>query len=204
MKALREVGGIKFPQAQGIKVNMMPFIMGDVESIPQNLRQYKELVQSCNLPKEEVGRVGYLTIDEGLVASGNSQRRGGIHTEGHPTRSWGGGGGGTWGGRGGLYMASNLSNTTKAWDKLIFNSGEGGNCEMFREELGEGLTLKGNTLYWMTDRTPHEALAQKEVRYRQFFRLVTSDVSLWYAKHSTSNPLGVQPQCEIINEDKFK
>ena len=33
--------------------------------------------------------------------------------------------------------------------------------------------------------------------YRQFFRLVTSEVSLWYRDHSTPNPLGVQPDPAI-------
>jgi hypothetical protein len=203
--ALREISGIQFPKSAGLKVNMMPFIIGDPNSLPNNMKQYQGIIDLCNIPNDEIGKVGYLTIDEGLVKGGNSQRRGGIHTEGHPTRSWGGGGGeGHWGRKGGIYMASNLSNTTKAWNTMIHEPGEGGDCEMYRENLGEGQTLKGNTLYWMTDRTPHEALLQSEEKFRQFFRFVTSDVSLWYADHSTPNPLGVEPQCEIINGNKFE
>ena len=45
----------------------------------------------------------------------------------------------------------------------------------------------------MTDRTPHESLPLKPGQYRQYFRLVTSNVSVWYAKHSTPNPLGCTP-----------
>ena len=42
--------------------------------------------------------------------------------------------------------------------------------------------------------------------YRQFFRLVTSNVSFWYRDHSTHNPLGVEPDPTItltVVGDKF-
>ena len=45
-----------------------------------------------------------------------------------------------------------------------------------------------------------------ERTYRQFFRLVTSQVSLWYRDHSTPNPLGVGPDPTITHTvvgDKF-
>ena len=41
---------------------------------------------------------------------------------------------------------------------------------------------------------------------RQFFRLVTGPVSLWYQDHSTTNPLGVKPDpkvTKIVAGDKF-
>ena len=55
-------------------------------------------------------------------------------------------------------------------------------------------------------RTPHESLEVSEKTYRQFFRLVTSKVSLWYKSHSTENPLGVRPDptvTKIVVGDKF-
>ena len=68
------------------------------------------------------------------------------------------------------------------------------------------MTVKKNCIYWMTDRTPHEALRMKKTEYRQFFRLVTGKVSLWYEKHSTKNPYGLMPDSKtttIIKEPKF-
>ncbi|CAK4744617.1 unnamed protein product, partial [Aphanomyces euteiches] len=56
---------------------------------------------------------------------------------------------------------------------------------------------------WITDRTPHESLPLKKTQYRQFFRLVTSQVSHWYADHSTPNPLGILPTTKIIYGNKF-
>ena len=41
---------------------------------------------------------------------------------------------------------------------------------------------------------------------RQFFRLVTGPVSLWYQDHSTTNPLGVKPDpkvTRIVAGNKF-
>ena len=55
-------------------------------------------------------------------------------------------------------------------------------------------------------RTPHESLPLREATFRQFFRIVTSNVSLWYRDHSTPNPLGVEPDPEITRTvvgDKF-
>ena len=66
--------------------------------------------------------------------------------------------------------------------------------------------MKPGQLYWITDRTPHESLPLKEGTHRQFFRIVTSDVSLWYKDHSTANPLGVEPDptiTKIVVGDKF-
>ena len=53
--------------------------------------------------------------------------------------------------------------------------------------------MKSNTIYWITDRTPHEALPLAHQTYRQYFSLVTHEVSLWFEDSSTKNPLGVEP-----------
>ena len=58
-------------------------------------------------------------------------------------------------------------------------------------------------MYWMTDSCPHESMPLPELTYRQWFRYVTSAVSVWYEKHSTKNRLGIKPNCQIIFDDKF-
>ena len=73
-----------------------------------------------------------------------------------------------------------------------------------RHLFGEPEVMKKDVIYWMTDRTPHEALPQPETGLRQFFRLVTSEVSLWFEEHSTHNSLGIKPKAEIIKVNKFK
>ena len=55
-------------------------------------------------------------------------------------------------------------------------------------------------------RTPYESLPLTQRAYRQFFRVVTSQVSLSYKDHSTPNPLGVEPDPTITRTvvgDKF-
>ena len=86
--------------------------------------------------------------------------------------------------------------------------GQLGNIEHLRKLLPDelALTTKANQMYWLTDRTPHESLPLKEGTYRQFFRLVMSQVGLWYKDHSTPNPKGVLPDpkiTKIVKGNKF-
>jgi len=111
--------------------------------------------------------------------------------------------------QGGIYIASNQSNSSRAWDCRVAVDAIGrlGDVEHLRGVMPEqGTNLEAGRLYWLTDRTPHESLPLKKGAFRQFFRLVTSQVSLWYADHSTANPLGVKPDpaiTRIVVGDKF-
>jgi len=153
--------------------------------------------------------------------------------------------------RGGIYMASSVAESCRAWNCQIVPDnfrekerekrwseeeeeedsadeeeeeedeeeeteeaggreviGKHGSIEHMRHLLPEELahTLEANRMYWMTDRTPHESLPLRRGAYRQFFRLVMSDVSLWYEDHSTPNPKGVKPDAritKIVRGNKF-
>lgn len=109
-------------------------------------------------------------------------------------------------------MASNVPNTSRMYDAIVdSNSMPGivdahGGCEHLRSLFGhKGTNLEAGQLIWMTDRTPHEALPHQNPGYRQFFRIVTSETSHWFAKHSTPNP-NVHPpgHVVIVRGDKFK
>ncbi|RHY40643.1 hypothetical protein DYB26_009974 [Aphanomyces astaci] len=204
-------------------VNMMPFVMGDISTLPLSCQRYHDLIMQCLATNSsgERGEVGYLTIHEGVVEAGTSQRRGGLHIEA------GGGGGESerctddfhWGmGRiehtllyGGIYMASTVGHSCAMYDVVIQDSssvvGELGDVEHLRSSLAKKaispLHLEANELVWMTDRTPHESLPLPVTTFRQYFRLVTSGVSHWYADHSTPNPLGIQPTAKIVFGNKF-
>jgi hypothetical protein len=108
------VNKISFPAFSGLKCNMMPFIQGDSKSIPDEYKSYADIINNIYLEK---GLIGYLTIDESFVESGESQRgfnsKGidrNVHVEvgslksqkmfgswGDSGGSWGGSGGGSWG-----------------------------------------------------------------------------------------------------------
>jgi len=81
--------------------------------------------------------------------------------------------------QGGIYIASNLPNSSTAWDCRVGVSAIGrlGDVEHLRALMPEpGTDLEAGRLYWLTDRTPHESLPLKKGAFRQFFRLVTSQV----------------------------
>lgn len=75
---------IKFPKPSAIDINMMPFVMGRAFEeccLPDYLKSYwKNIISLCPLG-DEIGRIGYLTIQESCVEDKTSQRRPGIHTE---------------------------------------------------------------------------------------------------------------------------
>jgi len=117
-----------------------------------------------------------------------------------------------WGGRNpnnGIYMANNVAESCRIWHNIINNpvevQGMYGNMDHLRPLLSPPEFVKPNTLYWLTDRTPHECLILKQRTYRTFFRLVSSDVSIWFDCSSTKNPLGVVPprSTYIYRKDKF-
>ena len=111
---------------------------------------------------------------------------------------------------GGLYMASNVADSCRVWNCKIKDPGDVvgplGDLEHVRYALGQGENLDAGEIVWMTDCTPHESLPLPAGTKRQFFRLVTSDVSVWYADHSTPNPLGVVPpdNVKILYGNKFE
>jgi hypothetical protein len=198
-------GRVDFPPPQGIEVNMLPFIMGDPESLPNELQPYYDtVIARCPVEESEIGKVVYLTVNEGFVKAGNTQRRGGLHIEAPGSfkteasftaaveHHWGQGMADSPDElHGGLFVASNVNGTSKVWDAIVKQTGavdSHGGMEHLRSSLGDGYELAANELVWLTDRTPHEALPQQEDGYRQFFRLVTSEISVWFAEHSTPNP----------------
>lgn len=58
-------------------------------------------------------------------------------------------------------------------------------------------------IYWMSDRTPHEALPMPSGP-RQFVRVILGGVDLWFKDHSTVNPLVDLPKSvRVIVGSKF-
>ena len=110
---------------------------------------------------------------------------------------------------GGIYIASNTSDSCRVWNCAVDPEAVGklGDIEHLRWAMpDEGISMQRNQMYWITDRTPHESLPLQSTRMRQFFRIVTSEVSFWYKDHSTPNPLGVLPDpatTKIVVGDKF-
>ena len=112
--------------------------------------------------------------------------------------------------KGGIYTATNVKHSSRFWDCQILDDnmiGHHGDLNHLQSILPKDPhDMAANCLYWFTDRTPHQSLPLKERTYRQYFRLVTSQVSLWFEDHSTKNPL-VAPDpkiTKIVKGSKFK
>jgi hypothetical protein len=196
MNNFKELNLVSFPEAQGINVNMMPIIVGDKNSLPPNLQPYSKMIDGCGL---DTASKAYLTVAESIVPSNKFQRRPGIHTDGTISSGWGGGG---WGGKseGGIFIAS-TDGDCQVWDYTTNDVDQHG--ALLHTPNSKPITLKQNTLYWLTDRTPHESLPSKKTHYRQFFRLVADFIGVWWAQHSTPNPFGIMPNAHIEYGSKF-
>jgi len=233
---------IEFPPPKDININMMPIKMGGYlfHYLPDECSHYAEFIYgNCMATFYKTGeypkdRIAYLTIQEGLVPIGETQRRPGLHIERPGSIKCGGKwhnadsqeymniawGLGRWGEDGlpsdGIFMASTINNSCAIWNCVIDNpeevSDKHGGFEHMRHLLGEPRKLRANEMCWFTDRTPHESLPIKAPEnnpnathvYRQFFRLVVGPISVWYSKHNTPNPTGVQPDAPISDDDKFE
>mmetsp|Transcript_41448 Transcript_41448/g.125510 ORF Transcript_41448/g.125510 Transcript_41448/m.125510 type:complete len:472 (-) Transcript_41448:336-1751(-) len=218
-------GSIDFPDPAGRNVNMLPFILGDKHSLPGDLQcYYSSAIEKCPFGDGDIGKVAYLTVHESYVQPGSAQRRGGLHIETpgliaqDDNPAFSPGSEHRWGMgvffspdryEGGIFMASNIADTSEVWDALVDKKVKGivdkhGGCEHLRPLIGPGTKLKANELIWMTDCTPHEALPQKETGHRQFFRLVTPNISHWFADHCTPNPKVPLPgHVVIVRGNKF-
>uniref|UniRef100_A0A0G4IC33 Uncharacterized protein n=1 Tax=Chromera velia CCMP2878 TaxID=1169474 RepID=A0A0G4IC33_9ALVE len=214
---------LEFPPFTGdVRVNMLPIRMGDEKSLPKHLRAYQKLIDMCPIHPSERGKIGYLTVHESEVGQGETQRRGGLHTEKMGGLNLSGEKGFSpaiqhhWGIGlfhypdvyvGGLYIANSVDNSCEVFDAVVGDDiiGPLGDLEHVRDLLGKtGTPIQSGQLVWMTDRTPHGALPQPKSGRRQFFRLVAGPVSHWFADHSTANPLVPLPDdVQVVRGDKF-
>lgn len=226
---------VQFPTPRDRSVNMLPFILGDKNSLPRDLQDYYDVIMSCPLQDSELGKVLYLTVEEGWVEAGATQRRGGLHIESprytqflkkpnHHAGFWEGNEYGFGWGRGvveedkflgGLYMASTVDKSCRVYHALVdkkATDSHGGLDHLkhlIADSPGDNLSgthdMEANQLVWMTDRTPHEVLPQPQSEHRQFFRLVTSSLSIWNAVHNTPNPkVPMPPHVLIVNKSRFE
>lgn len=198
---LESITTVHFPTYRSLKVNMMPFIVGDQDSLPEDLRPYVDIIDACSIEHRK-GKTAYLTVHESFVEEGKTQRRPGIHTDATNKLGWGGD---HWGGRTrseGIYLAS-TDGACQAWGLMVRSEDVDALGALLERPVAPAQTLQANHLYWITDRTPHEALPATRSGERQFFRLVVGDIDAWFSQHNTPNPLGVPPNAPIVEYNKF-
>lgn len=223
---LRRSKYVTFPPPTGININMMPFKIHDLSTLPWFCGSYHSIIKACLSQTMLWGdTIAYLTIQESHVPCGSSQRRPGLHIDSpivkcesrlvkrdpmnpeYRSLAWGLG---SWIHDypvGGIFIASSVKDTTRVYPYIIEKPEEiadkYGGLECIRPYIGEGYTLDASELCWITDRTPHESLPVPEDTQRQFFRLVVGKIDVWYEQHNTPNPKGILPDAEIVSYNKF-
>ena len=194
---------IQFPKFTGVKCNMMPFVQGDSESLPEAYKPYAQIVDENYLEK---GEVGYLTIHESNVGAGQSQRgynAHGLNRNVHievgryeNKNSWGGGN--SWGGKRAVLLdddtmvliANSISDTCRVWNAQEMAFTNDGDLSAYIDKYPEctGRLMKAGELAKISIFTPHECIPQKQSGPRQFFRIVGKGVH-GRESYFTVNPL---------------
>jgi hypothetical protein len=202
-------GTVYLPEPNGTRIMMMPIVLGDLASVPEEYRQWHHVLTAIfNEAAQHGGRVGYLTIDEKTVEPNKTHRRAGKHVDGiyeGRAGSWGGGGGGGWGAAGnGMYTVSSHVGC-RAWNQSFDGwPGNDGECDHLSEQCCDDRAedFEANRLYWVDGLCVHESLPMKERTQRTFLRVSMPSCAPWFDGY-TANSLGVKPTGEILPRRKF-
>lgn len=200
---MERFGQVVFPEFSGIRCLMMPFIQGDPESVPTQLRAgYEAAIEMMAI---EPGEIGFLTIDESLAFAGTPHRGArakfgrALHTEAgrRPGKiyAWGGGG---WGNSHKvtldrdvqILLANNLDGSCAVWDSEHENTSLDGDIGYAADQypLREAHIMSAGEIQRIGILTPHESLPVSANTNRQFLRVLSSGVH-GREDYFTKNPL---------------
>lgn len=179
---------INLPEWKGDRVYMHEF---DMENpiLPDGCERWLSTIEEIISYSPTKKGKAYLTIDEKLVRSGETHRRGGPHTDGNYLFGWGGGGSGWLTGEdgrflpqdkheqqycsehGGMFVVSSYE-ACKGWNgEFSGQPGQGGDCSNIDLSNLSDFILKKNTLYWGNSTFIHESLPVQEDVKRQLIRI---------------------------------
>lgn len=192
---LKEVGKVNFPDYTGIRILQMPIIMGDLDSIPDNMSHWKEAIDQLFKIAHIKNGIGYITIDEKIVKKGKSHRRAGLHVdgvfEGHAGCTFGGGTFGTV--ADGMYLAASKIGC-RAWNQNFEGwAGYDGECDHLKEQCQKNteIILQPDKVYWIGGLCVHESMPMIEDTQRILVRLTMPNDNPWF-EGFTLNPKGIK------------
>lgn len=200
----KELGAIELPAFSGIRIMMMPVILGDASSVPDFLSSYQKTLGKLFDMGGHAGEVGYLTIDEKVVPAGKTHRRAGAHVDGiyrrHPG-AWAGG----WGSAGvGMLTVSSVAGC-RAWQQRFDGwPGDEGQCGHLMPQADKECerVFDANTVFWVDGLCVHESMPMERDTPRQFVRLSLPSAAPWFEGY-TVNPLGILPTGPILARREF-
>ncbi len=196
------IQSIQFPQYQGLRCLMMPYIQGEPDSVPEQYKSYWDIIKSVFVKK---GDIGFLTIDESVAKAGKAHRGNrakhsrAIHTEAglrENIAGWGSGGG--WGNSYAVtldkdvkvLLANNLDNSCALWDAEHPNTTFDGDIGHLADNYpyDKATLMKAGDVHQIGIFTPHESIPVKSDVNRQFLRIISSGVH-GREEYFTQNPL---------------
>lgn len=197
-------GRVELPDFSGILVMMMPVVLGDMASVPDNVAPYRDMLSDLFDIGGHHGEIGYLTIDEREVRRGETHRRAGLHVDGVYNGSAGGWGGGAPGGGWGSVGNGMLTVSSHAMCR-VFNKdfvgwpGMEGECDHLVDQCdAEAQIILGpGEVHWLDGLCVHESMPAPETVKRQFVRLSMPSEAPWFEGY-TKNALGVMPTGPIL------
>jgi hypothetical protein len=193
---------IAFPEFTGLRCLMMPYVQGEPESVPAEIRTlYEEILSSTFV---ERGSKGYLTIDESICSAGVPHRGArakfgrALHTEAGLLKGnykWGGH---VWGGRPNVLLdrgvqvllASSVGGSCAIWDAVHAETSEDGDLGHVAADYpyATARMLAAGEVCQIGILTPHESLPLLVRTPRQFLRIVSGEV-IGREPYFTTNPL---------------
>lgn len=216
---------VQFPDFTGTRIMMMPVVLGDPDSIPQD--NYRSLIAGLfEMWPKHSGEIGYLTIDERVVHAGRSHRVPGKHVDsvcefgvqrhgggGGPVQprhgagggislnkysgGWGGGHG-SWAGQGtGMLLVSDVVGCRVWGGTFEGKPGPDGECDHLADQCDDGELMQANNVYWCDGYCVHESLPQPADVKRKLVRLSMPSTAPWFEGY-TENPFGVKPTGPIL------
>lgn len=187
------VGKFQFPAFSGVRVMMLPIVLGRPETIPPELAGYAALMDHCD---DMDGEVAYLTVDEKRVQPGATHRRPGLHVDGSFR-----GKGGSWGG-GGFIVASSFPMCRAWFGEFDGEPGDEGECDHLAPQLGEGVLLGAGEIWKLSPLCVHQSMPAPHPVDRQFVRLSMPNDFPWFEGY-TESPYGVMPTGPVLPKRKF-
>ena len=192
---------VEFPEFTGLRIMMMPVVIGSYLGIP---KQYHEILSQLFGITEDRwrGHVGYLTIDEKYLITGNCLRRAGKHVDGYYNGKCGAWGGGGWGSVGNGMLTVSNSSHCKAYLGIYEGiPGNDGECDHIKLDDSYEIFEK-NQIYWLDGSCIHESIPVEVDIKRQFVRLSMPSGGPWFEGY-TKNPAGILPSNEILPPRKY-
>lgn len=172
MKSLLKIGNVvSFPKFTKERAYMVPFKKG--EELPEQYSRWQNTVNAM-LEGIETNDVIYMTIDQGEVKKGSTQRRGGVHIDGNYTIvGWGTPP--TWNtadcNGGGIILASDQVGCKAYEGELTGGINDGGDCSNMDLSGTKASVLQPNQVYVGNVTMAHETMPATETHNRTFIRL---------------------------------